>query len=61
MILGETWPGLQRIEIPKDIPDTPVWVASHVDYAKSGRLRRVRRHLVEALQSKAPKLLGKMP
>ena len=58
VILGDRWPGLERQFLPEDLPDTPVWVASHVDYAKSGRLRRVRRLLVEAIAAEEGALLG---
>ena len=58
MILGDSWPGLQRLSIPDDLPETPIWVASHVDYARSGRLRRVRKHLAEEIVLKVQALTG---
>ncbi len=46
-IVGDNWQGLQRLDLPTELPEVPIWVASHVDFATSGRLRRVRRHLAE--------------
>lgn len=58
MILGETLPNLERLFIPEDLPESPIWVASHVDYAKSGRLRRVRKQLAEEIRAMSPALTG---
>lgn len=56
--LGDTWPGLRRIELPRDLQPTPIWVASHVDFARSGRLLRARKFLVTALLEKKDLLMG---
>ncbi len=58
VFLGDRWPGLRRLSIPKDIPVTSVWVASHVDYVHSGRLVRVRKHIGAALKRAEPTLMG---
>ena len=55
--LGDAWPGLKCHEL-LDIPPVPVWVASHVDLAHSGRLRRARRYLSAALAADGPRLMG---
>ncbi len=47
--VGETWPGLIRVERPKAIKPLPVWVASHVDFARSGRLVKARRYIRDQL------------
>ena len=57
-VFGDPYPGLQRVALVDEIPPTPIWVASHVDYARSGRLRRVRKHLVEAFRDVERQLLG---
>lgn len=56
--LGDFWPGLHRVGMPGDLPEVTVWVASHVDYARSGRLVRVRKHLGASLKRAEPMLLG---
>ena len=58
VFFGDTWPGLRRLAVLKDMPATSVWVASHVDYAKSGRLVRVRKHLSASLKAAEPVLMG---
>ena len=60
-ILGDRWPGLVRLALPEDLPAVPIWVASHADYAQSGRLRRVRRILCEAMAGDVPRLMGEGP
>lgn len=57
-VLGDQWPGLTRLFLPEDLPAIPIWVASHVDYAQSGRLRRIRRILSDVIADEAPRLLG---
>lgn len=47
--VGDAWPGLQRLELPAELDPVPVWIASHVDYAKSGRLLKARRFIASAL------------
>ncbi|RZW08242.1 MAG: LysR family transcriptional regulator [Rhodobacteraceae bacterium] len=47
--VGDATPGLVLIDTPDDIPAVPVWVASHVDLLKSGRLKRTRTLLCNAL------------
>ena len=59
LFLGDAWPGLERIQVLNDIPPVPIWVASHVDLVRSGRLRRARRYIAEALAAETPRLMGK--
>lgn len=49
LFVGEATPGLECLDVPMDIPPVPIWVASHRDLLQSGRLRRARRQLVQAL------------
>lgn len=58
VFLGDAWPGLNRIDILTDVPPTPVWVASHKDLMQSGRLKRVRQHLIEAIAAQEDVLMG---
>lgn len=60
-VLGDGDPRLTRQFLVEDIPPLPIWVASHVDYARSGRLRRVRKLLVERVRDIEPRLLGQAP
>jgi len=55
---GNLWPGLVRHSVPTDLEPVPIWVASHVDYAKSGRLTRARRYIVRALEDRKSDLMG---
>ena len=48
---GASWPGLERQEVPSDLEPMPIWVASHVDYAQSGRLSRARKYIVRELEA----------
>ncbi len=57
-VYGDRFPGLTRLPLADDIPPTPIWVACHVDYARSGRLRRVRKHLAQGFREVEPLLLG---
>ncbi len=59
-ILGDHWPGLMRLSLPEDMAPVPLWVASHADYAQSGRLRRVRRILSDVIAAETPRLLGNL-
>lgn len=52
--VGSNWPGLVRQDGPADIPAVPVWVAAHVDFAKSGRINRARKYIAHALQTESP-------
>lgn len=47
--IGLQTPGLIEIDRPKDLPSVPVWVACHRDLARSGRLTKARRYLVDRL------------
>lgn len=58
VVIGDVWPGLRRLDVPIDVPDTPIWVASHVDFARSGRLRKARKYLTARLREKQPELAG---
>ena len=53
LYVGDNWPGLKRLDVPKDLSPVPVWVASHVDFARSGRLLRARRYIVNVLSDAA--------
>ena len=58
VFLGDAWPGLIRHDILRDVPPTPIWVASHKDVLQSGRLKRVRQYLAEALLAEEARLMG---
>ena len=58
VVIGDIWPGLQRLMIPSDVPKTPIWVASHVDYARSGRLLKARKFLAARLRERQAELMG---
>lgn len=47
--VGETRPELQFLGSVRGVKPVPVWVASHVDFAKSGRLVRARRFIRKRL------------
>ncbi len=55
LYVGDNWRGLVRLDVPDDLEPVPIWVASHVDFAKSGRLLRARRYILKAL-AEAPAL-----
>lgn len=48
--VAKAWPELQLVDELRGAKPVPVWVASHVDFAKSGRLVRARRFIRERLQ-----------
>lgn len=56
--VGDVWPGLTRLELLTDLEPTPVWVASHVDLAASGRLKRVRARIAAELSAVGPRMMG---
>lgn len=58
VFVGDATPGLLRLDMPDDLPATPIWVASHVDLFQSGRLKRTRKLLAEALAQEEPRLMG---
>ncbi len=58
VVIGDIWPGLQRQSLPDDVPKTPIWVASHVDFARSGRLLKARKYLVAKLRERQAELMG---
>ena len=60
IFLGDTWPGLKRLELPDDLEAVPIWVATHVDLEKSGRLSKARKFLVEEIGSMSEKLMGRV-
>ncbi len=60
VFFGDIWPGIERIDMPHDLAPVPVWVASHRDYARSGRLRRVRKVLLEGLTALGPQMMGEV-
>lgn len=47
--VGEATPGLIRIGEPEGLAPVPIWVASHVDFARSGRLKRARGVIAKSL------------
>ncbi len=51
IFVGRQTPGLIEIDRPKNLPSVPVWVACHRDLARSGRLTKARRYLVERLSA----------
>ncbi|MDJ0640050.1 MAG: LysR family transcriptional regulator [Paracoccaceae bacterium] len=51
LIVGDQWSGLERVDIPKELQPVPVWVAAHIDYARSGRINRARKHIAQALRA----------
>lgn len=55
---GDAWPGIERKSLPDDLEPIPIWVASHVDFARSGRLSRARRYIVRALEDRKDRLMG---
>ena len=59
-VIGDARKGLTRLALAEELPPTPIWVASHADYARSGRLRRARKYLVEAFGEVEPQLLGQV-
>lgn len=50
--VGDATPGLVRLDTPDGPGPVPIWVASHVDFARSGRLRRARAEIVAALAAR---------
>lgn len=60
VFLADAWPRLVRLDIPVDIPPIPIWVASHVDLFHSGRLRRARTFLADALAARTSQLMGEV-
>ncbi|MEQ9038430.1 MAG: LysR family transcriptional regulator [Silicimonas sp.] len=58
LFVGDAWDGLHRVDVLDDIPPTPLWVASHVDLQESGRLKRARKYLADALAAQEGRLLG---
>lgn len=58
VIIGDRWPGLRRLSLPDDVPETSIWVASHVDFARSGRLLKARKFLVAKLRERQADLSG---
>ena len=47
--VGDAHPALVRIMQPQDLPRVPVWVGAHVDFGRSPRIRKARKHLAAAL------------
>ena len=47
--VGDTWPGLARLDTAPAIAPIPLWVGAHVDFARSGRIRRLCDFLVRRL------------
>lgn len=56
LLVGRAYPKLTCVDVPDDLGEFPIWVASHVDYAKSGRLVRARRFLTLALKTQVKNL-----
>lgn len=56
--VGDAWPGLKRLQLLTELEPTPIWVASHVDLAASGRLKRARSFLAAGLAAQEPRMLG---
>lgn len=49
--LGASVPGLVCLGSPEEFEPVPIWVASHVDFARSGRLKKARAFLVRELSA----------
>lgn len=49
--VGDAWPGLRLVDKPDDLSPIPLWVAAHVDLVNSGRIRRARTFIRDALLS----------
>ncbi len=58
VFLGNAWGGLEMLSVPDDLEPTPIWVASHVDFAGSGRLRRARKYILGELEARQDVLMG---
>lgn len=59
-LLGDPDPRLQRLDDPGSLPDTPVWVASHADFAQVPRVRTIRALLTAALAAQGDILAGRV-
>lgn len=59
VFLGDGWPEIDCISIPKDIAPVPIWVASHAELAASSRLARARNLIAKELKQITPALMGK--
>ena len=49
--VAEAWPNLRMVGDLPGVEPVPVWVASHVDFARSGRLVRARRFIAQQLRA----------
>lgn len=49
--VGHAVPGLVRLGHPEGLEPVPIWVASHVDFARSGRLKKARAFLARELRA----------
>ena len=49
--VGKMTPGLVQIDSPHSLPSVPIWVVCHRDLARSGRLTKARRILVDRLSA----------
>lgn len=58
VFVGDVWHGLRRVDLIEDLPPAPIWVASHVDLAGSGRLKRARTIIAEHFAGVEPRLMG---
>lgn len=56
--VGDSEPGLVRLENDLDLDPVPLWVISHSDLANVPRIVRLRRLLVEALNQQNDRLTG---
>ena len=56
--VGDAWPGLERMDLLTEIEPTPIWVASHVDLAASGRLKRARSVIASELAAVEQRMMG---
>ena len=56
--VGDAFPGLIRMAEPEELPMASIWVASHVDLAESGRLRKARNIIAEEVAKREPILMG---
>ncbi len=56
--VGDTDPGLRRLDVPLTPSNWGVWILSHVDLRSTARVRVCREFLLEIIQDQAPIIRG---
>lgn len=56
--IGDTEPGLVRLDVPLTPSDWGIWILSHVDLRASARVRVCREFLLATLRKRAPLIRG---